>query len=195
MITSFIIHDKNRLTERLFRQLSAPCWGCALRRRPDLPKAKRTAVSVAPIQTSLHPIFASGKYRKIIANSRMITATIGERLRGRRNEPTRTRFPRNLFLVLEQRLALLKIARFRPRPRRCWGFRAQARATPPIPAREAEPQYSLPPSYFKRPLVICARRHRIRITVRFLGPWAPKTRIRSMSPVRLGPVMNVIKLG
>jgi len=44
-------------------------------------------------------------------------------------------------------------------------------------------------------LVICARRHWIRITVRFLGPWAPNTRIRSMSPVLLGPVMNVIKLG
>jgi len=28
-----------------------------------------------------------------------------------------------------------------------------------------------------------------------LGPWAPKTRMRSMSPVRLGPVINEIMLG
>ena len=27
------------------------------------------------------------------------------------------------------------------------------------------------------------------------GPWAPSTRIRSMSPVRLGPVMNESMLG
>ena len=31
--------------------------------------------------------------------------------------------------------------------------------------------------------------------VSFFGPCAPSTRIRSMSPVRLGPVMNEIMLG
>ena len=31
--------------------------------------------------------------------------------------------------------------------------------------------------------------------VSFLGPWAPRTRMRSMSPVRLGPVMKLRKLG
>src|SRR3979490_2142974 len=34
-----------------------------------------------------------------------------------------------------------------------------------------------------------------RMTVRIRGPWAPRTRIRSMSPVRLGPVINGAKLG
>ena len=31
--------------------------------------------------------------------------------------------------------------------------------------------------------------------VRRLGPWAPRTRMRSMSPVRLGPVMKEVMLG
>ena len=31
--------------------------------------------------------------------------------------------------------------------------------------------------------------------VNFFGPCAPKTKMRSMSPVRLGPVMNEIMLG
>lgn len=31
--------------------------------------------------------------------------------------------------------------------------------------------------------------------VSFLGPCAPNTNVRSMSPVRLGPVMNEIMLG
>ena len=31
--------------------------------------------------------------------------------------------------------------------------------------------------------------------VSFFGPCAPRTRMRSMSPVRLGPVMNEIMLG
>jgi len=31
--------------------------------------------------------------------------------------------------------------------------------------------------------------------VSFFGPCAPKTKMRSMSPVRLGPVMNEIMLG
>ncbi len=34
-----------------------------------------------------------------------------------------------------------------------------------------------------------------RITMSSFGPWAPSTRIRSMSPVRLGPVMNESMLG
>ena len=34
-----------------------------------------------------------------------------------------------------------------------------------------------------------------RITTSSFGPWAPRTRIRSMSPVRLGPVMKESMLG
>jgi hypothetical protein len=37
--------------------------------------------------------------------------------------------------------------------------------------------------------------HSTRITKSSFGPWAPRTRIRSMSPVRLGPVMNDSMLG
>jgi hypothetical protein len=37
--------------------------------------------------------------------------------------------------------------------------------------------------------------HRIITMVRLRGPCAPSTRVRSMSPVRLGPVINVAKLG
>ena len=36
------------------------------------------------------------------------------------------------------------------------------------------------------------QKHKI---VNCFGPWAPSTRIRSISPVRLGPVMNEIMLG
>ena len=35
----------------------------------------------------------------------------------------------------------------------------------------------------------------IRITVSLRGPCAPSTRMRSISPVRLGPVTSVIMLG
>ena len=38
-------------------------------------------------------------------------------------------------------------------------------------------------------------RHPTRITNNSFGPWAPRTRIRSMSPVRLGPVMKESMLG
>ena len=38
-------------------------------------------------------------------------------------------------------------------------------------------------------------RHPTRITASSFGPWAPRTRIRSMSPVRLGPVMKESMLG
>ncbi len=49
----------------------------------------------------------------------------------------------------------------------------------------------------------CSRTHRplshrglyTQKMVNFLGPCAPSTRIRSMSPVRLGPVMNEMRLG
>ena len=34
-----------------------------------------------------------------------------------------------------------------------------------------------------------------RRTVSFFGPCAPRTRMRSMSPVRLGPLMKEMKLG
>ena len=34
-----------------------------------------------------------------------------------------------------------------------------------------------------------------RMTISSFGPWAPSTRIRSMSPVRLGPVMKESMLG
>ena len=34
-----------------------------------------------------------------------------------------------------------------------------------------------------------------RRTVSLFGPWAPRTRMRSMSPVRLGPVINDKKAG
>jgi hypothetical protein len=37
--------------------------------------------------------------------------------------------------------------------------------------------------------------HQTQRIVSFLGPCAPSTRIRSISPVRLGPVMNEMKLG
>jgi len=34
-----------------------------------------------------------------------------------------------------------------------------------------------------------------RMIVRSRGPWAPRTRMRSMSPVLLGPVISPTKLG
>jgi hypothetical protein len=37
--------------------------------------------------------------------------------------------------------------------------------------------------------------HQTQRIVSFFGPCAPSTRIRSISPVRLGPVMNEMKLG
>ena len=43
--------------------------------------------------------------------------------------------------------------------------------------------------------VVAVRRQPTRITMSSFGPWAPSTRIRSMSPVRLGPVMNESMLG
>ena len=39
------------------------------------------------------------------------------------------------------------------------------------------------------------RPHGTSSTVSLFGPCAPRTRIRSISPVRLGPVMNEMKLG
>jgi len=44
-------------------------------------------------------------------------------------------------------------------------------------------------------LVSRAEQAQIRKIVRRLGPWAPRTRIRSMSPVRLGPVTKETRLG
>jgi hypothetical protein len=104
----------------------------------------------------------------------------------------RTGYDRNLIVGLlgttprpegeGKRVGVLTMGRMGVLSHRCFAHAPTRRYVSPTPLRRSAEYVSPPP-------------HRIKMTVRFLGPWAPKTRIRSMSPVRLGPVMKVMKLG